>query len=133
MPFENALHVNFHTTSVIILGSECLLVSDNWSIPACRMGSVCSWVDLLVFQCAVLLPALASLAYFFVTYCGVQVVVCGGGTFMPMVQRSISSLLPDSQLLNVHPVDEVIAIGAAKQACLFRYLVLVCKRIGFVQ
>jgi len=45
----------------------------------------------------------------------VQVVVCGGGTKMTLVQRTISDFLPASELLSSIPGDEVIAIGAAKE------------------
>ncbi|KAK7102231.1 hypothetical protein V1264_020480 [Littorina saxatilis] len=47
-----------------------------------------------------------------------KVVVCGGGTKMPLVQRIISEFLPSSEVLTSIPGDEVIAIGAAKEAAI---------------
>ncbi|KAL8594041.1 hypothetical protein ACOMHN_016420 [Nucella lapillus] len=45
-----------------------------------------------------------------------KVVLCGGGTNMPLVQRTITRFLPNSDILSSVPGDELIAIGAAKEA-----------------
>ncbi|XP_076447414.1 heat shock 70 kDa protein 14-like [Babylonia areolata] len=45
-----------------------------------------------------------------------KVVLCGGGTNMPLVQRTITRFLPSSDILSSVPGDELIAIGAAKEA-----------------
>lgn len=47
-----------------------------------------------------------------------KVVVCGGGTNMPLVQRTITRFLPSSETLSSVPGDQVIAIGAAKEAAI---------------
>lgn len=43
--------------------------------------------------------------------------MCGGGTKIPFVQKIITDSLPNAEILNSIPPDEVIAIGAAKQVC----------------
>lgn len=48
----------------------------------------------------------------------VQVVLCGGGARMPLVQRVISDFFPASEQLTSVSGDEVIAIGAAKEVLL---------------
>ncbi|CAG2253783.1 Heat shock 70 kDa protein 14 [Mytilus edulis] len=47
-----------------------------------------------------------------------KVVMCGGGTKIPCVQKIITDSLPNAEILNSIPPDEVIAIGAAKQAAI---------------
>lgn len=41
--------------------------------------------------------------------------MCGGGTKIPLVQKTITEALKGADILNSIPPDEVIAIGAAKQ------------------
>ena len=45
-----------------------------------------------------------------------QVVVSGGVCSMPMVRTQILKMFPSAELLSNFPPDEVVAIGAAKQA-----------------
>ncbi|PVD24364.1 hypothetical protein C0Q70_14845 [Pomacea canaliculata] len=47
-----------------------------------------------------------------------RVVLCGGGARMPLVQRVISDFFPASEQLTSVSGDEVIAIGAAKEAAI---------------
>jgi molecular chaperone DnaK (HSP70) len=47
-----------------------------------------------------------------------KVIVCGGGAKPPVVQKAISDYLKNAEMLNTIPPDEVIAIGAAKQAAI---------------
>ena len=42
-------------------------------------------------------------------------ILCGGGSKVPILQKAISDSLPGVELLNSLPADEVIAIGAAKE------------------
>ena len=62
----------------------------------------------------------------------VQVVVCGGGTKMTLVQQTISGFLPMAELLSSVPGDEVIAIGAAKEVSLLMQCPFVCYGNGAV-
>ena len=41
--------------------------------------------------------------------------MCGGGTKIPLVQKTMIDYLPGTEILTSIPPDEVIAIGAAKQ------------------
>lgn len=47
-----------------------------------------------------------------------KVIVCGGGAKPPFVQKAISDYLSNAEVFNTIPPDEVIAIGAAKQAAI---------------
>ncbi|XP_041350030.1 heat shock 70 kDa protein 14-like isoform X2 [Gigantopelta aegis] len=47
-----------------------------------------------------------------------KVILCGGGSKVPILQKAISDCLPGAELLNSIPADEVIAIGAAKEAAI---------------
>uniref|UniRef100_A0A0B7AG43 Heat shock 70 kDa protein 14 n=1 Tax=Arion vulgaris TaxID=1028688 RepID=A0A0B7AG43_9EUPU len=47
-----------------------------------------------------------------------KVVICGGGAKPPVVKKAISDFLPYSTFINSIPEDEIIAIGAAKEAAL---------------
>ena len=48
-----------------------------------------------------------------------QVIVCGGGASVPVVQKTISDMFSHCDILNSINPEEVIAVGAAKQVCLF--------------
>uniref|UniRef100_A0A4W3GMG7 Heat shock protein 14 n=1 Tax=Callorhinchus milii TaxID=7868 RepID=A0A4W3GMG7_CALMI len=47
-----------------------------------------------------------------------KVVLCGGSARVPKLQQMIRELLPDVELLNSIPPDEVIAMGAATEAAI---------------
>nr|XP_022296778.1 heat shock 70 kDa protein 14-like [Crassostrea virginica] len=47
-----------------------------------------------------------------------KVIVCGGGAKPRLVQKAISEYLSNAEVYNSIPPDEVIAIGAAKQAAI---------------
>ncbi|GFN74918.1 heat shock 70 kda protein 14-like [Plakobranchus ocellatus] len=47
-----------------------------------------------------------------------KLIICGGGAKPPVVKKAICDFLPNAALLNSVPEDEIIAIGAAKQAAL---------------
>ncbi|XP_055883356.1 heat shock 70 kDa protein 14-like [Biomphalaria glabrata] len=47
-----------------------------------------------------------------------KIIICGGGAKPPVVKKIIADFLPSSSLLNNIPEDEIIAIGAAKEAAL---------------
>ncbi|XP_062616552.1 heat shock 70 kDa protein 14-like [Saccostrea cucullata] len=47
-----------------------------------------------------------------------KVIICGGGAKPPLIQKAISDYLSNAEMLNSIPPDEVIAIGAAKQAAI---------------
>ncbi|KAH9503603.1 Heat shock 70 kDa protein 14 [Bulinus truncatus] len=47
-----------------------------------------------------------------------KVIICGGGAKPPVVKKIIGDCLSSSTLLNNIPEDEIIAIGAAKEAAL---------------
>lgn len=47
-----------------------------------------------------------------------KMIMCGGGTKIPLVQKTMTDYLPGTEVLNSIPPDEVIAIGAAKQAAI---------------
>ncbi|CAL1539004.1 unnamed protein product [Lymnaea stagnalis] len=47
-----------------------------------------------------------------------KVIICGGGAKPPLVKKVIRDYLPSSTFLNSVPEDEIIAIGAAKEAAL---------------
>lgn len=48
-------------------------------------------------------------------YTFIQVILCGGGSKVPLVQKMVSETFPNAKILNHIPPDEVIAIGAAKE------------------
>ena len=45
-------------------------------------------------------------------------ILCGGSSKIPKLQSRIKSLFEDAEILNTINPDEVIAVGAAKQASL---------------
>ncbi|GFR72103.1 heat shock 70 kDa protein 14-like, partial [Elysia marginata] len=47
-----------------------------------------------------------------------KLIICGGGAKPPVVKKAICEFLPNATLLNSVPEDEIIAIGAAKEAAL---------------
>jgi len=47
-----------------------------------------------------------------------KVIICGGGAKPPMVKKIIGEYMGSSTLLNSIPEDEIIALGAAKEAAL---------------
>ncbi|KAK3103879.1 hypothetical protein FSP39_022624 [Pinctada imbricata] len=47
-----------------------------------------------------------------------KVVLCGGGTRIPLIQKTVVEYLTGVEVLSSIPPDEVIAIGAAKQAAI---------------
>ncbi|KAK3803085.1 hypothetical protein RRG08_028006 [Elysia crispata] len=47
-----------------------------------------------------------------------KLIICGGGAKPPIVKKAICDFLPNASLLNSVPEDEIIAIGAAKEAAL---------------
>ncbi|BFZ10849.1 hypothetical protein BsWGS_13888 [Bradybaena similaris] len=47
-----------------------------------------------------------------------KVVICGGGAKPPIVKKAIGDFLPSSSFINSIPEDEIIAIGAAKEAAI---------------
>lgn len=76
-----------------------------------------SLISSLVQQCPSLIDGLCSTAD--ITKTDIQkVIMCGGGTKIPFVQKIITDALPNAEILNSIPPDEVIAIGAAKQAAI---------------
>ncbi|XP_029635682.1 heat shock 70 kDa protein 14 [Octopus sinensis] len=49
-----------------------------------------------------------------------KVILCGGGSKVPLVQKMVSETFPNAKLLNHIPPDEVIAIGAAKETSILK-------------
>ncbi|GAB1598150.1 heat shock 70 kDa protein 14-like [Argonauta hians] len=49
-----------------------------------------------------------------------KVILCGGGSKVPLVQKMVSDTFPNAGILNHIPPDEVIAIGAAKEASILQ-------------
>ncbi|KAL5015150.1 hypothetical protein ScPMuIL_009420 [Solemya velum] len=47
-----------------------------------------------------------------------KVILCGGGTRIPMLQKTIEERFPNAELLSSIPPDEVVAQGAAKEAAI---------------
>ncbi|KAJ8302030.1 hypothetical protein KUTeg_021017 [Tegillarca granosa] len=47
-----------------------------------------------------------------------KVILCGGGAKIPLVQKKITDYLKNAEILNSITPDEVVAIGAAKQAAI---------------
>jgi len=47
-----------------------------------------------------------------------QVIVCGGATKMPRLQKAIKEALPDSEILTSITADEVVALGCCNQAAI---------------
>ncbi|KAK3612027.1 hypothetical protein CHS0354_021703 [Potamilus streckersoni] len=86
----------------------------NSSVSRARFESLCSS---LVQQCTQLIDKVlkeANLSREAIT----EVILCGGGTKIPFVQRTVRDLFPDADLLNSINPDEVLAVGAAKQAAM---------------
>ena len=50
-----------------------------------------------------------------------KVVLCGGTSKIPKLQSSLQAAFPNAELLNSINPDEVIAVGAAKQASLLTF------------
>ncbi|ESO82559.1 hypothetical protein LOTGIDRAFT_134408 [Lottia gigantea] len=50
-----------------------------------------------------------------------KVILCGGGSNVPILQKTIGDYLKESTILSSITSDEVIAIGAAKQVCQLNY------------
>ena len=44
-------------------------------------------------------------------------IVCGGGSCVPVVQRTVSAVFKNAEFLNQLSPEEVVAIGASKQVC----------------
>ena len=44
-----------------------------------------------------------------------QVIVCGGGSCVPAVQRAVNAMFKNAEFLNQQSPEEVVAIGASKQ------------------
>lgn len=71
----------------------------------------------LVQQCSSIIDSICTQAN--ITKSDIQkVIMCGGGTKIPMIQKTITDYVPSAEILNSIPPDEVIAIGAAKQAAI---------------
>lgn len=45
-----------------------------------------------------------------------KVIVTGGASKMPRMQKAIKEALPNSELLSTIPADEVVAVGCSGQA-----------------
>ena len=47
-----------------------------------------------------------------------KVVVCGGATKMPRLQKAVAAALPESEMLTSLTADEVVALGCCNQAAI---------------
>ena len=56
-------------------------------------------------------------------------ILCGGSSKIPKLQSRIKSLFEDAEILNTINPDEVIAVGAAKQASLLPEVTLKKKNL----
>ncbi|OWF38450.1 heat shock 70 kDa protein 14-like [Mizuhopecten yessoensis] len=72
-------------------------------------------VGFLMQQCTSLIDAACSDAGISTDQVD-KVIVCGGGAKMPLVQKTIKGYIKSAEVLSSIPPDEIIAIGAAKQA-----------------
>jgi len=53
-----------------------------------------------------------------INYFWTQVILCGGSSKVPRLQKTVFSMFPKAEYLTNLNTDEVIAIGAAQQASL---------------
>lgn len=76
-----------------------------------------SLISSIVQQCTALIDNSCTAANIAKTDIN-KVIMCGGGTKIPLVQKTITDALKGAEIFNSIPPDEVIAIGAAKEAAI---------------